>query len=130
MEAGSCPTPFLGVKDKPLRNVYTSVQIILGKFQIFLGRMAAGFGPPKRRYQKDKKYRGTAAGTVCPLLVNVHGASNRTQSKRIKPFWAPHGSETPAQRVVPPISVLTSSPDSIYMEEKSQLDGVSLYRAS
>jgi len=56
-----------------------------GKFQMFLGRVVACFGPSKRRHQKEKKHSGTAAGEVCPSPVEVHGASNRTQSKPIKP---------------------------------------------
>ena len=42
-----------------------------GKFQMFLGRVVACFGPSKRRHQKEKKHSGTAAGEVCPSPVEV-----------------------------------------------------------
>jgi hypothetical protein len=40
--------------------------------------VVAGFGQAKRRHQKDKKCLKTAAGVVCPLPADIHGASNRT----------------------------------------------------
>jgi hypothetical protein len=44
----------------------------------------------------------------------------------MKPWDNFVGSETPAQRVVPPISVLTSSCDYFSRQIESELDGVSL----